>query len=235
MGPQAALILPGSMRLPAHSQASCAIQLINSNGDQTLRNLLIAGVAISSLIGAVAHADTSTNDKVFANAALRELHNLAVASAQSEQAAKDSDDLGCRDAMHSIQEAAHEALKDMHYMSFTPIDAIGDVSSLLRLSHLALPNGCPNDFAMSPMVAGKPSCRSDGTTPSATETGIQSRQTVTSRPRTHSATSSHSQIRTTLGSTSGRRVWESWSSQTGRLRWRRITWMIRRSRTQATV
>ena len=37
----------------------------------------------------------STNDEVLANAALRELHDLAVASAQSERAAKDSDDVGC--------------------------------------------------------------------------------------------------------------------------------------------
>jgi hypothetical protein len=34
----------------------------------------------SALVGGVAHADARTNDEVFANAALRELHNLAVAS-----------------------------------------------------------------------------------------------------------------------------------------------------------
>ncbi|MGA9868180.1 MAG: hypothetical protein WBQ75_17275 [Acetobacteraceae bacterium] len=117
---------------------------------------MMVGVAISSLIGGVAHADTSTNDEVFANTALRELHNLAVASAQSAQAAKDSDDLGCREANKSIQEAAHEALMDMHDMSFTPIDAIESVSVLLRLSHLALPNGCPYELAVPPTtIAGQ--------------------------------------------------------------------------------
>jgi hypothetical protein len=107
----------------------------------------------------MAHADTSTNNEVFANAALRELHSLAVASAQSEQAAKDSDDLGCGNANRSMQKTAHEALADMHYMSFTPIDAIGHISELLRLIHLALPNGCPPEFEMSMhlwlMVAGQ--------------------------------------------------------------------------------
>jgi hypothetical protein len=117
----------------------------------------MAGVAISSLIGGVARADTSTYDEVFANAALRELHNLAVASAQSAQAAQDSDDIGCREGNKGIQEAAHEALKSMHYMSFTPIDAIEAVSTLLRLSHLPLPDGCPSEFAMSiqTMLAGQ--------------------------------------------------------------------------------
>lgn len=102
----------------------------------------------------MAYADTSTNE-VFANAALRELHNLAVASAKSEQAAKDSDLLGCQGAMQSIREAAHEALKNMHYMSFAPIDAIDSVSALLRLNQLARPNGCPDDLVTSPMVAGQ--------------------------------------------------------------------------------
>jgi hypothetical protein len=81
---------------------------------------------------------------VFADAALRELHNLAIASAQFERAAKDSDDIGCRNAYESMQKVAHEALTNMHYMSFAPIDAIADVSSLLRVSHLA-PNECAND------------------------------------------------------------------------------------------
>lgn len=124
-----------------------------------MRNLFTIGVAILSLIGKVARADASTNDEMFANAALRELHNLAAASAQSEQAAKDSDDLGCRDANKSIQEAAHEALKDMHYMSFAPFGAIEDVSTLLRLSHLTPPNGCSDvsetGAHLLPMIAGQ--------------------------------------------------------------------------------
>jgi hypothetical protein len=79
----------------------------------------------------------STNDEIFANAALRELHNLALASAQYERAAKDSDQIGCRDAYESIQKAAHNALMNMHDMSFAPVDAIDNVSSLLRISLLA--------------------------------------------------------------------------------------------------
>jgi hypothetical protein len=94
------------------------------------------------LTGGLAYAK-STNDEPFANAALLELHNLAVASAQSEQAAKDSDDIGCRDAYESMQKAAHEALMIMHHMSFAPIDAIDDVSRLLRVSQMT-PNGCNN-------------------------------------------------------------------------------------------
>ena len=93
------------------------------------------------LIGGFARA-ASTNDEIFANAALRELHNLAVASAQSERAAKDSDNIGCRDAYENTQKAAHQALVNMHQMSFAPIDALARVSSLLRVSNLA-PNGCP--------------------------------------------------------------------------------------------
>ena len=103
-------------------------------------------------------AHAATNDEVFANAALGELHKLAVASAQSQRAAKDSDDIGCRDAYENIQKTAHEALTNMHSMSFTPIDAIDSVSSLLRVSHLA-PNGCANEVAtntdMPPMIAGQ--------------------------------------------------------------------------------
>jgi hypothetical protein len=82
---------------------------------------------------------------------------LPIASAQSAQATKDSDEIGCRGANKSTQEAAHEALKDMHYMSFTPIDAIEYVSTLLRLNHLAAPNGCSFDLAANtqPLVAGQ--------------------------------------------------------------------------------
>jgi hypothetical protein len=84
------------------------------------------------------------------------MHNLAVASAQSEGAAKDSDDIGCRDAYERMQKVAHEALTNMHYMSFAPINAIATVSSLLRLSHLAS-NECAEvvtDTHMLPMITG---------------------------------------------------------------------------------
>ncbi len=87
----------------------------------------------------------SMNDEVFANAALRELHSLAAAVAQSGQAAEDSDDIGCQNAYERMQKTAHEALTDMHYMSFAPIDAIDRVSSLLRLIHLT-PNPCAWGF-----------------------------------------------------------------------------------------
>ena len=40
-------------------------------------------------------------------------------------------------------------------MSFTTIDAMEQVSALLRLSHLAQPNGCFDDFSMSPTIAGQ--------------------------------------------------------------------------------
>lgn len=96
-----------------------------------------------ALAGGRVHA-ASTNDELFANAALRELHNLAAASAQSEGAAKDSDRLGCRNANDSLQKAAHEALTNMHRMSFAPIDALERVSDLLRASNLS-PDGCPFD------------------------------------------------------------------------------------------
>ncbi len=123
-----------------------------------MRNLLMAGVAISSLVGHVARADTSTNDRVFADAALRALHNMARATAQSEQAAKDADDIGCQGAYEDLQKAAHEALTNMHYMSFAPIDSINNVSILLRLSHLT-PNGCSDkvttDTNILPIVAGQ--------------------------------------------------------------------------------
>jgi hypothetical protein len=109
-----------------------------------------------ALTGGFAHA-ASTNDEVFANAALRELHKMAIASAQSERAAKDSDRIGCRDAYDSLQRAAHEALTNMHQMSFAPIGALEDVSHLLRVSSLAQ-NGCPYDAAIGlnlPMIAGQ--------------------------------------------------------------------------------
>ena len=109
-----------------------------------MHNLFMVSVAILSLIGEVAHADTNTNDRVFADVALRELHNLAVAIAQSERAAKESDEIGCRNEYETMQNAAHEAIANMHYMSFAPIDAIADVSSLLRVSHLT-PNGCATE------------------------------------------------------------------------------------------
>jgi hypothetical protein len=119
------------------------------------RGLTIAMMLV--LTGGFARA-ASTNDETFANASLRELHNLAVASAQAERAAKDGDSLGCRDAYDSMQKAAHEALTNMHYMSFAPINALDGVSSLLRVSNLA-PNGCP-DKALTrlenlPLMAGQ--------------------------------------------------------------------------------
>ncbi|MGD1035976.1 MAG: hypothetical protein ABR878_02040 [Roseiarcus sp.] len=121
-----------------------------------MREIVLA-TTIMMLAGGFAHA-ASTNDEVFANTALRELHNLAIASAQSERAAKDSDNVGCRDAYESMQKAAHEALTNMHYMSFAPIDAISDVSSLLRVSHMAS-DGCPNEVVRRtdtlPMLAGQ--------------------------------------------------------------------------------
>ena len=109
-----------------------------------MRDILLTTATMLVLTGGFARA-ASTNDEIFANAALRELHNLAVASVQSEQAAKDSDNLGCRDAYESMQKAAHEALMNMHQMSFAPIDALDRVSSLLRVSNLA-PNECPDEM-----------------------------------------------------------------------------------------
>jgi hypothetical protein len=87
-----------------------------------MRNILLTTAMMLALTGGFAHA-ASTNDEVFANAALRELHKLVIASAQSERAAKDSDRIGCRDAYDSLQKAAHEALTNMHQMSFAPIGA----------------------------------------------------------------------------------------------------------------
>jgi len=118
-----------------------------------MRDILLTTATMLVLTGGFARA-ASTNDEMFANAALRELHNLAVASAQSERAAKDSDGIGCRDAYDSMQKAAHEALTNMHSMSFAPIDALNDVSSLLRTINLA-PNECPVTWLDMPMMAGQ--------------------------------------------------------------------------------
>ena len=92
-----------------------------------MRDILLTGATMLALTGGFAHA-ASTNDEMFANAALRELHKLVIASAQYERAAKDSDRIGCRDAYDSMQKAAHEALTNMHQMSFAPIDALDRVS-----------------------------------------------------------------------------------------------------------
>jgi hypothetical protein len=51
--------------------------------------------------------------------------------------------LGCSKAFQSIQSAAHEALQQMHYISFEPTDAIDRVSAMLRISQMA-PDGCPD-------------------------------------------------------------------------------------------
>jgi hypothetical protein len=122
-----------------------------------MRDILLTIATMSVLTGGFARA-ASTNDEMFANAALGELHNLAAASAQSERAAKDSDGIGCRDAYDGMQKAAHQALTNMHQMSFAPIDALNRVSSLLRVSNLA-PNGCPDEDVMKmaplPMLAGQ--------------------------------------------------------------------------------
>ena len=122
-----------------------------------MRDILLTTATMFVLTAGFARA-ASTNDEMFANAALRELHNLAVASAQSEQAAKDSDGIGCRDAYEGMEKAAHQALTNMHQMSFAPIDALNRVSSLLRVSNLA-PNGCPHEDVMKmaplPMLAGQ--------------------------------------------------------------------------------
>jgi hypothetical protein len=123
----------------------------------SMRDIFLTTAVMLALASGCAHAATS-NDELFANAALRELHRLAIASAQSERAAKDSDRIGCRDAYGSLEQAAHEALTSMHQMSFAPIDAIDRVSSLLRVSNLAQ-NGCPVDAVLRlgtlPMVAGQ--------------------------------------------------------------------------------
>ena len=123
-----------------------------------MRDILLTTATMMLVLTAGFARAASTNDEIFANAALRELHNLAAASAQSERAAKDSDGIGCRDAYDGMQKAAHQALTNMHQMSFAPIDALNRVSSLLRLSNLA-PNGCLDEdvMKMAPptMIAGQ--------------------------------------------------------------------------------
>jgi hypothetical protein len=122
-----------------------------------MRYILLTTAMMLALTGGFAHA-ASTNDEVFANAALRELHKLVIASAQSERAAKDNDRIGCRDAYDNLQKAAHEALTNMHQMSFAPIGALEDVSHLLRVSNLTQ-NGCPDDAMIRlsnlPLIAGQ--------------------------------------------------------------------------------
>ncbi len=102
-------------------------------------------LAMGAGLSAAAHARQTINDEVFANASLRSLHDLAYAVAQHEQAIKDSDELGCHDAYTTMQKDAHEALTDMHSISFAPADAIEDVSRLLRLSQLDQ-NKCSDGF-----------------------------------------------------------------------------------------
>jgi hypothetical protein len=125
--------------------------------ETTMRSILLTTAMVVALAGGLAHA-ASTNDEVFANAALRELHKLAIAGAQFERAAKDGDRIGCQDAHDSLQKAAHEALTNMHQMSFAPIDAFDRVSSLLRVSDLAQ-NGCFDEATIRsvrlPMMAGQ--------------------------------------------------------------------------------
>jgi hypothetical protein len=119
-----------------------------------MRDILLTTAMTLALTAGCACA-ASTNDDVFANAALRELHKLAAASAQHQRAAKESDLIGCREASDSLQKAAHEALTDMHQMSFAPIDALEGVSNLLRTSKLY---GCPDEGTIGvplPMLAGQ--------------------------------------------------------------------------------
>jgi hypothetical protein len=122
-----------------------------------MRDILMTIATMLVVTSGFARA-ASPNDEMFANAGLRELHNLAVASARSEQAAKDSDGIGCRDAYENMQKAAHQALTNMHQMSFAPINALARVSSLLRVSNL-VPNGCLDEdmikMAPLPMLAGQ--------------------------------------------------------------------------------
>jgi hypothetical protein len=74
----------------------------------------ILGAMMLALIGGFAYA--ATNNEIFANAALRELHKLAIASSQYERAAKEGDHIGCREAFDIQQEAAHQALTNMHHV-----------------------------------------------------------------------------------------------------------------------
>jgi hypothetical protein len=110
--------------------------------------ILTVGAGLSTAVYAA-----QTTDEVFANAALRSLHDLARTVARYQQATKDSDQIGCRDEYMSMQKVAHEALTAMHSMSFALIDAIEDVSALLRVSQMQQ-NGCsdPGDLATSMLL-----------------------------------------------------------------------------------
>jgi hypothetical protein len=135
----------------------CAGLIGQTEWDKTVRNRWLAGISISWLIVGATHARPILNDEVFANAALRELHNLAVASVKLAQATKDGDDLGCKYANESMEEAAHKALENMHYMSFAPVDAVEAVSRLLRLAPSTQPSGCYADSGANlvPLTAGQ--------------------------------------------------------------------------------
>lgn len=102
-------------------------------------------VVYASFAVSPAHARTAS-DATWGNTALGSLHRLAYAAAQYEQATKDSDQIGCRDAYRDMQKLAHSALVDMHSMSFAPDDAIERVSRLLRLTQLT-PYRCSNEIA----------------------------------------------------------------------------------------
>lgn len=110
-------------------------------------------LTIFILMSAAIARAASYNDEIFANAALRELHRIAIASYHSKIAAKDSDKIGCEEGYVSAHSAAHEALTNMHQMSFEPIDALSSLSAFLRVSDLSN-GGCPtNDFET--MLAGQ--------------------------------------------------------------------------------
>jgi len=112
-----------------------------------MRSLWVVGFAVSLLVFRTGHANT-TNNELFANAALREIHGLDRAAAKLGQATTDSDNLGCQYANEAIEQAAHKALESLHYMSITPSDAIRSVSTLLRLNHLNPRDTCPSDSDM---------------------------------------------------------------------------------------
>jgi hypothetical protein len=80
-------------------------------------------------------ATKSSNDETAANFALGDLHEIAVAASRAVSAAKDGDDIGCREAAASIQEAGHAALTNLHTMSFVPADAIQTTSGILHIMH----------------------------------------------------------------------------------------------------
>ena len=122
--------------------------------------LIVPGITLAMLVtlsSSIASA-ASRQDEMLGNAALRELHKVASAGARSEQAAKDGDLIGCREASESLQHAAHEALRAMHAMSFAPRDALERLSSLVRLTNL-FPGECPDDLVvktnMLPVTAGQ--------------------------------------------------------------------------------